>query len=176
MYTIAAQYFYKGTPVDFTFETEEKLSRFQSLLTNQIKSGLEAGYSIPDQIVHMTAQLDELEQLIVEAVGLGNEYSGHNLKAIWGEDYKQKQIRFAANVMSLIKLRALQNDNMNGEMIMHLPKSLADDMSTARYVCKVCETRCDTKCERCKSIWYCCREHQLQDWKRHKKNCFESPV
>ena len=176
MNTIVAQYFYKGTPVDFTFETEEKLSRFQEMLTLQIKTGLQAGYSIPNQIIQMTAQLDELEQLIVEAVGLGNEYSGHNLKAIWGNDYIQQKTLFAMNVMSLIKVRALPNDNMNGEMIMRMPKAFADDLATERYVCKVCETKCTTKCERCKSIWYCCREHQLQDWERHKKNCFVAPV
>jgi hypothetical protein len=176
MNTIVAQYFYKGTPVDFTFDTEEQLSLFQGLLTIQIKTGMEAGRKIPEQIVYMTAQLDELEQLIVEAVGFGNEYSGHNLKAIWGKDWKQQKTLFAMNVMSLIKVRALQNDNMNGEMVMHLPKAFADTLSTEKYVCKVCETRCTTKCERCKSIWYCCREHQEQDWKAHKKNCFVAPV
>lgn len=28
------------------------------------------------------------------------------------------------------------------------------------------------KCARCKSTYYCGRECQKKDWKRHKKSCF----
>lgn len=26
-------------------------------------------------------------------------------------------------------------------------------------------------CTRCKSVWYCSREHQKTDWKKHKLEC-----
>jgi MYND finger len=27
------------------------------------------------------------------------------------------------------------------------------------------------KCSRCKCVWYCSRQHQLDDWPKHKKIC-----
>ena len=29
------------------------------------------------------------------------------------------------------------------------------------------------RCSGCKDIHYCCKEHQVKDWKRHKKECKE---
>jgi hypothetical protein len=26
-------------------------------------------------------------------------------------------------------------------------------------------------CSKCKKVFYCCKEHQKDDWKRHKKTC-----
>ncbi|CAG0924115.1 unnamed protein product [Notodromas monacha] len=36
------------------------------------------------------------------------------------------------------------------------------------YICNVPATKC---CSKCSIAKYCSREHQLQDWKEHKKNC-----
>ena len=38
-------------------------------------------------------------------------------------------------------------------------------------MCAVCEVSCKSKCQSCKRVYYCCREHQLSDWKEHKKDC-----
>ncbi len=32
------------------------------------------------------------------------------------------------------------------------------------------------RCSRCKSIWYCGRDHQLQDWAVHRQVCKDQPV
>ncbi|XP_037040692.1 uncharacterized protein LOC119077589 [Bradysia coprophila] len=37
--------------------------------------------------------------------------------------------------------------------------------------CKVCSKECRRRCEKCPWIFYCCREHQLEHWPDHKKNC-----
>ena len=35
--------------------------------------------------------------------------------------------------------------------------------------CNVCKSEENLKiCGECQSIWYCCKEHQTKDWKRHK--------
>lgn len=36
--------------------------------------------------------------------------------------------------------------------------------------CKVCRMECKKKCA-CKLVYYCCVNHQRQDWKNHKKVC-----
>lgn len=177
MNSIIANYFYKGTPIDFYFETKEELQGFQSLLTDQIKTGLIAGQSIPEQIKYMTLQLNELEQLIFTATASsGGKFSTAHLKKIWGKDWKQNKSLWAMNVMSLIKLKALENNDFHGEQIMIIPKHFADTLITTNYQCAICDTKCTSKCKRCKAVWYCCSEHQTQHWKQHKHLCYEAPI
>jgi hypothetical protein len=38
-------------------------------------------------------------------------------------------------------------------------------------LCMVCDVSCKSKCQSCKKVYYCCRNHQLIDWKKHKKIC-----
>lgn len=37
--------------------------------------------------------------------------------------------------------------------------------------CAICKTETKNSCSNCKQVFYCCVEHQKQDWKNHKKNC-----
>lgn len=37
--------------------------------------------------------------------------------------------------------------------------------------CAVCQVPATSHCGRCKSVYYCGREHQTSDWKDHKKSC-----
>ncbi|XP_077994006.1 prolyl hydroxylase EGLN3-like [Glandiceps talaboti] len=52
---------------------------------------------------------------------------------------------------------------------------MADGLRDARVTssfCELCGALENLKlCSRCKSTWYCCREHQQSDWKTHKKAC-----
>ena len=41
----------------------------------------------------------------------------------------------------------------------------------AEYPCAVCGEEARSRCSRCSGVRYCSREHQAQDWKRHKKVC-----
>lgn len=36
------------------------------------------------------------------------------------------------------------------------------------FVCRKETTKC---CARCRSAYYCCKEHQVNDWETHKKAC-----
>lgn len=37
--------------------------------------------------------------------------------------------------------------------------------------CRKCGKECRLRCEKCPWVFYCCKEHQLEDWLSHKKNC-----
>jgi hypothetical protein len=57
------------------------------------------------------------------------------------------------------------------EKTMKLAKSFRKDFKKDKKICGVCAEPAEKLCVICKSIYYCCREHQKQDWKRHKKEC-----
>ena len=39
------------------------------------------------------------------------------------------------------------------------------------WKCQLCQTKQNLKkCSVCRSVWYCSREHQVEDWRRHKLN------
>ena len=37
--------------------------------------------------------------------------------------------------------------------------------------CAVCNEPAWKRCQRCRSSWYCRREHQVSDWQTHKASC-----
>lgn len=37
--------------------------------------------------------------------------------------------------------------------------------------CAICNQSAPFKCTACKSVWYCCADHQKKDWKNHKSMC-----
>ena len=40
-------------------------------------------------------------------------------------------------------------------------------------LCAVCLKPASTRCSACRATYYCCREHQTNDWKTHKATCAE---
>eukprot|EP01083_Nonionella_stella_P039410 107177_1 len=47
------------------------------------------------------------------------------------------------------------------------------DGSDNEISCLVCGTSACSRCSRCKRAFYCSKEHQKADWKRHKKECID---
>ena len=37
--------------------------------------------------------------------------------------------------------------------------------------CEECGSLATQRCSRCKMAWYCSRDHQLRQWKKHKQIC-----
>ncbi|XP_038066578.1 egl nine homolog 1-like [Patiria miniata] len=49
---------------------------------------------------------------------------------------------------------------------------MADNAEAGNFSCKCCKSTENLKtCSKCKSVFYCSREHQLQDWKKHRRYC-----
>lgn len=41
----------------------------------------------------------------------------------------------------------------------------------ASECCAVCNIETSNRCARCISVYYCCRDHQRSDWRKHKSEC-----
>ena len=53
-----------------------------------------------------------------------------------------------------------------------LRAELPCDETSDSPACELCGSLENLKlCVRCRAVWYCCKEHQVTDWKRHKKRC-----
>jgi hypothetical protein len=81
------------------------------------------------------------------------------------------------NIRFLIKMGRIQDDNnfgfliMEGGDIFNVAQEAFQDAYKETLTCGVCQTPSKTKCSRCLKVYYCCRDCQMADWKKHKKVC-----
>jgi hypothetical protein len=115
------------------------------------------------------------DKTILDIVEMMNNLFGDNDadRPIDAEDF---QMLWCVNVYYLLKRGRIANDKMFGfEMCTEtrheekLVKCKAEYKAT--FLCGVCAVKSTQKCERCEKTYYCCREHQVADWKEHKKVC-----
>ena len=60
------------------------------------------------------------------------------------------------------------------QLFKQIKKQLKQDKKDSFFnVCGLesCNNNAEKKCSMCGSLYYCCVEHQKQDWKRHKPKC-----
>jgi len=48
------------------------------------------------------------------------------------------------------------------------------DELNSKPTCEVCAKEAPTRCSRCRTAWYCSRQCQAQDWRRHKPACSQA--
>jgi len=91
-------------------------------------------------------------------------------------DAEEFQVLWCVNIFYLLQKGRITNSKMFGfEMVTEtrhkelLVKTKAGYKAT--FLCGVCAVKSTQKCERCEKTYYCCREHQVADWKEHKKVC-----
>jgi len=91
------------------------------------------------------------------------------------------------NINYLLKMGRIEDDNNFGFCGIMSPSITTEELATylnehaqnkyqARKICNLCQAPSKNKCSRCENIYYCCREHQLSDWKEHKKVCIVKSV
>ena len=103
--------FYKGTSLQFPYEQRDELI---ALWESTIVCGLRSGVSIEQQKINCKEDLDELEEWIVGMVG-GKEYDNNDIQnKIGKKDFKLISWLWGLNVVCGLKLKVINNDNMNG--------------------------------------------------------------
>jgi hypothetical protein len=89
-------------------------------------------------------------------------------------------VTWFANVRFLLKTGRIQDDNKFGFLIIDIGdvtktwsiiNSIQKDNKKLAQICGVCSQPAKQLCSKCNKIYYCCREHQVADWKEHKKIC-----
>jgi len=172
--------YYEGTGLD-VLNHFESVDEFQNWKVNRceayIVSSLREGYSISTIKTVCQNALETLHNEILAKVG-DEEFTLKTLKKLWREDFIAKCGMWYMNVACLIKLGVLQDDEMNGWMIippeaMDLLKASggAIECSLAGHRCGVCKKETSNKCSGCRTVYYCGAECQRADWKCHKPNC-----
>lgn len=67
--------------------------------------------------------------------------------------------------------RKAGNKTVFGDSVEICRSAMSEQPETREEICGVCGTNAKQKCSSCKLIYYCSREHQKLDWKRHSKIC-----
>ena len=140
--------YWKGTafPHITNHATEESLNHYvedaTQLANEMIKEGLKTNISIPQQIKDYKEQLDAIE-LFLNSLTQGH-LKKKDLKKIH-EEFKESlgtsttadtlrhlQVIWELNILALLKMKAIQNDNMYGVQLLNatnLPAAFMGDLS-----------------------------------------------
>lgn len=100
------------------------------------------------------------------------------IKSYSKEEQHTLFVSFNSYIFTLIELKGIEDDEFNGFMIIKRVGGVCITfmMSDFPYICSGCYKLSDDKMKKCsgcktKSIYYCSRECQKENWKEHKKNC-----
>jgi len=171
---VSIQAYFKGTPIHYPqFDTTEKIFEFLDKVSPE-------GILTADEVYQEMEQYEEtIHQECVN--GWINEKGLERVAERF--EYPTLEtfvVSWFANVRFLLKTGRIQDDNNFGFLIIDigdetktrsLMKSLDKDHKKLYKICGVCSQPAKQLCSKCNKIYYCCREHQVADWKEHKKIC-----
>ncbi len=172
--------YYEGTGLDvlIPFNTVAEFQQWKvEKCEAYIATSLRRGASMDFIKTECRGALELLHNEILAKAGDG-EFTLKTLKKLWKEEFLTKCGMWYMNVACLIKLKVLQDDEMNGWKIisafeMELLKAAGRVVETSLdgHKCQVCRKETTKKCPRCRTAYYCGAECQQADWKCHKTCC-----
>ena len=163
--------YFNGTPLNFPFvvSVEEAFKKLDMMVVNRDDEDVEDIYN---QMVEIENQLNtdakrgfvtpKTIKKTAQEFGIG---TGEMLALIW-----------CGNIQYLLKKGRIVSNNdygfliMRGDNVIQNYSDMADNQYALSALCPVCKVKSKLRCSKCKVV-YCCREHQVQDWKNHKKTC-----
>jgi hypothetical protein len=110
--------YYKGTCISQI--SSNNIDKLKKNLTKQIETGLRIGVSLQEQINDYKTQLDHIEKIWYESeLKYGNDKSSKNLRIDYivnnyGYNIDTITSLWFMNIASLLKLKVIENDDMNG--------------------------------------------------------------
>ena len=92
--------------------------------------------------------------------------------ALRGMDSARFTSIWTTMVYTLVKVGRIKDDNDNGFLVIEGDDSFLKNIGgdNQEMVCGLCRAPSKLKCGKCGQR-YCCKEHQVLDWKKHKKEC-----
>lgn len=166
--------FFNGTPMEFPYVTSRE--KLFELLDEYI-------YPYEDDVEFYYNQTVEMEKTMVEeSINLIVTEKTHLkvAKKLGFKTIKGLQLIWFCNIHYLLKKGRIKDDNNNGWWIMEsnsketindVIKLLNKQAEETKKQCGLCAKPSKQLCGKCKKIYYCCQEHQLSDWEKHKKTC-----
>lgn len=103
--------------------------------------------------------------------GTVQERSIHKAAKELGLSPAQFQGYWSVFVYTLVKSGRIKDDNENGFLMMKGDGLERLEHDHRELLCGLCRAPSKLKCGKCGQR-YCCREHQVSDWKKHKKECY----
>lgn len=86
-------------------------------------------------------------------------------------NYAQFTSFWTTMVYTLVKIGRIKDDDNNGFVIIDGDASFLNEIGADSLVCGLCRAPSKLKCAKCGQR-YCCKEHQVSDWKKHKQECY----
>jgi len=166
------QAFFNGTGIAFPYTIPSK--KLFEFLDEQILS-----YDKND-IEFYYKQTEQIENTLCDNAknGFCREKEYEKVAKLLGfENMVGMIIIWFCNIRYLTKIGRIPEDNkfgfliMEGKDIRYFAQEAFQDAYKQTLTCGVCQAPSKTKCSRCLKVYYCCRDCQLADWKKHKKVC-----
>jgi hypothetical protein len=166
--------FFNGTPMEFPYVTNRKqLFEFLDESISYYEDDVEFYYN-------QTIQMEKT--MVEESINLIVTKKTHikAAKKLGFKTIQELQIIWFCNIHYLLKKGKIKDDNNNGwwimesdnkELITDVIKLINKQAVETMKQCGLCAKPAKQLCGKCKKIYYCCRDHQLSDWEKHKQIC-----
>jgi len=182
-----------GVPGKTEYSEIEKHSQDENIESQERKSGVNRDYEGFGEVAETCDRASENETDLKQEASATQNVEGTNLRnmddqaseiideRLYAEeasgievetdvDAAVEEFDFAQYIRSKLKERGDTEEEVKPEE-RGCAKVYMDTFPTKTEKCEVCNKPSTLKCTRCKWIYYCCKQHQLDDWKKHRSLC-----
>lgn len=157
--------YFNGTPLSFPYKTSK--TELFALLDENVKEYDSDWEFYLEQTKDIEKQLFELSggrELTIDVIA--------KVADKLGQTWDKLTVMWFLNIKYLLDKGVIKDDNNNGFLVIGGDKKTVKRVRKIMgSVCIVCKKEAKHKCSKCGLAQYCCKEHQVENWKEHKKYC-----